>query len=147
MPNSDDDSIGFEIRISVAGAVKKNLLLAMTYVPMFGVDLGDRSSLEDFADRIMAVVPGDGACDEQISTNLDALESEFGGSRLRAEMQQSNIRGPDDQGRLPVHGRSLRESIRRVDGLKGGDAGVDEDAGSGTRRPHSRKRTQARSRA
>lgn len=98
IPTNDADIDAFEIRVLIAGELKKTLYLRLTYLPVFGVDAGDLHHLEAFAAAMMTALPESSAYDDVASAALDAIEKKFGGAMVRAKI--SNMPTPSGSGQF-----------------------------------------------
>ncbi|MBT2141313.1 hypothetical protein KK141_17335 [Dyella sp. LX-66] len=83
IPNADVEPVAFELRILERGVVKFKLLVPMTYVPTFGVDVGDIRYLESVLDRVVLVLPDAADIGTDHILALHKIENEIGGTRLR----------------------------------------------------------------
>lgn len=83
IPSSDADPVAFELRIIVETEAKFVLFVPMTYVPTFGVDVGDIQFLESVLDRVLRLLPErhDFGADSIVA--LSKLEAEIGGGAAR----------------------------------------------------------------
>jgi len=98
IPTNDADIDAFEIRVLIAGELKKTLYLRLTYLPVFGVDVDDLHHLEAFAAAMMTALPESSAYDDVASAALDAIEKKFGGAVVRAKI--SNTSTPSGPGQF-----------------------------------------------
>ena len=92
IPTNDDDIDAFEIRVLIAGELKKTLYLPINYLPVFGVDVGDIHKLEAFADAMMEVLPEAATYDDAASLALDTIEEKFGGAAIRQRLAKPSTR-------------------------------------------------------
>jgi hypothetical protein len=90
IPDSDTDPVAFELRIIVGADSKYGLLIPMTYVPTFGVDVGDIQCLESVLDQILQILPDSRSFGPDTVAALDRLETEIGGKEMR-EQHRSNL--------------------------------------------------------
>lgn len=90
-PTSRSDPAEFEFRILVGSDLKHTLYIPMSYVPVFGVDVGDRHRLDMVADRVLAVLPEPNYfCEETISA-LNRASAKFGAYSVSKRSSLSSV--------------------------------------------------------
>lgn len=100
IPDDDAEPVAFDLRIIVGPELKYAMLLPMTYVPTFGVDVGDIQSLESTLDRCLQILPD--ACEfgPYVVATLDRLEADIGGKSLRERHQASSASARQGHGQF-----------------------------------------------
>ena len=94
-PDRDEDPVAFEVRILAGGELKGSLLIQLTYVPVFGVDVDDSRHLEFVVDRMLKFLPEPDKFGEAEIRALSQLEEEVGGQRARAAQEaRSRVSNP-----------------------------------------------------